>query len=329
MDPTDILGNGFAAFNGRYINPPFLMGAGGVELAAKEMTIDLQGLKTQALQNPGVPVALVTKGVSFGTITYANGMLDTSAVEGVDEDLVVRPFGRKGEFPTTRAFDIEAMLFHFGMEPVEAVGMNQDADGDGVENEVLVGELSALAIFTTNVEPPEERVKGRNPRHGRALFSSIGCADCHRPHLDTTSPMLTYSFPEVPDDPTQNIYYSARLDLPPAKFDRLPSGGIRVPMFSDLKRHDMGPGLAESFGSPLDSQFITARLWGIADTAPYLHDGRALTLTDAILAHGGEAQSARDAFANLSPGDQEGLLAFLRTLRTPRETQHGLSLGDM
>ena len=68
----------------------------------------------------------------------------------------------------------------------------------------------------------------------------------------------------------------------------------------------------------LDTWFTTARLWGVADTAPYLHDGRALTLTDAILFHGGEAQLARDAFDNLADADKEKMLIFLRTLRTPK-----------
>ena len=73
------------------------------------------------------------------------------------------------------------------------------------------------------------------------------------------------------------------------RFRQVPDGGLRVELFSDLKRHDMGPELAESFGSDLDARFITARLWGVADTAPYLHDGRAHTLRDAIMMNGGEA----------------------------------------
>ncbi len=96
-------------------------------------------------------------------------------------------------------------------------------------------------------------------------------------------------------------------------------GGLIVPLFADLKRHDMGPDLAESFGGELASQFTTARLWGVADTAPYLHDGRALMLTDAISLHGGEAQAARNAFVALRPHGKRALLAFLRALRTPRE----------
>ena len=108
--------------DGRFINPPFLLGSGGVELAGKEMTVELQQQKAFAMANAGQWVPLPAKGVSFGKIIYRNGMLDTSHVKGIEEDLVVRPFGRKGEFATVRGFDVDAMRFHFGMEPVEGVG---------------------------------------------------------------------------------------------------------------------------------------------------------------------------------------------------------------
>jgi cytochrome c peroxidase len=121
----------------------------------------------------------------------------------------------------------------------------------------------------------------------------------------------------VDTDPAANVYYSVDLRGKQPGFDPSPSGGVEVPLFSDLKRHDMGPGLAESAGTALDSQFITARLWGVADTAPYLHDGRAHTLEEAILLHGGEAQAARDAFAALGDQAKQELVAFLLTLRTP------------
>ncbi len=55
----------------------------------------------------------------------------------------------------------------------------------------------------------------------------------------------------------------------------------------------------------------------MADTAPYLHDGRATTLTEAILLHGGEAQAAADTFASLSDRERQEILEFLRSLRTP------------
>jgi CxxC motif-containing protein (DUF1111 family) len=161
------------------------------------------------------------------------------------------------------------------------------------------------------------------------VFENIGCADCHTPFLDTRSRILTYSFPEVETDPSANVFYAVDLTRTRAGFSRTPSGGIRVPLFSDLKRHDMGPGLAESTGSPLDRVFITARLWGVADTAPYLHDGRALTLTEAIGHHGGEAARSRARFARLSPAKKNRLLGFLRTLRTPQRVAEDLDVRDL
>ena len=321
IDVSDTAGLGFAFYNGRFINPPFLFGSGGVELLAREMTVQLQALKALAQQNPGIGVSLDAKGVSFGTISYdsGSGTFDTSGVMGIDSDLVVRPFGRKGEFATVRGFDRGAMAFHLGMQPVEDVGAGTDPDGDGVTDEILIGEMSALHIFNTNLEVPRTRGRNFETRAGFHQFVQVGCADCHRPFLDSDSRHLTYSFPEVETQPYSNVYYSTDLRSGPTEFRRSPSGGIRAELFSDLKRHDMGPGLAESFGSSLDSQFITARLWGIADTAPYLHDGRATTLTEAILAHGGEGQAARDNFASLSDPDRIRLLLFLRTLRTPKD----------
>jgi CxxC motif-containing protein (DUF1111 family) len=78
----------------------------------------------------------------------------------------------------------------------------------------------------------------------------------------------------------------------------------------------MGPGLAESIDEVGTgaSVFLTENLWGVGSTAPYLHDGRATTLTEAILAHGGEAQASRNAFVALNTGKQQDLLAFLENL---------------
>lgn len=319
IDVDDEGQSGFASFDGRYINPPFLFGSGGVELLAQEMTHDLQRIKALAPFSPDTDFALFTHGVSYGSLRWDSTTqdFDLSQVEGIEHDLVVRPFGRKGEFATVRAFDVDAVSFHFGMQAVEQVGAGVDADGDGVVNEILVGEISALHIFNTNLERPEIRDWNLVARMGSHVFESVGCADCHIPQLTTRSRELVYRFPEVETAPYENEFLRVDLTTTPAGFEALPQGGLVVPLFSDLKRHDMGPGLAESFGSPLDSQFITARLWGIADTAPYLHDGRATTLTDAILMHGGEAQAARDAFAALPSGDRVALLTFLKRLRTP------------
>ena len=323
IDPDDSSNNGFASFDGRLINPPFLFGAGGIEATGKEMTTALQALKLQAFTTPNVPVQLLAKGVDFGWITFNGSSFDTSGVVGIEPDLVVRPFGRKGEFHTTRAFDRGAMQFHFGIQPVEVVGAGNDGDNDGVVDELTEGEMSVLHIFA-QTNPRPRVVPSSAASNGLVIFDAIGCTDCHFPQLTTNSSTHTISFPDLETNPAANVYLSFNLRQAPTNFPANPGGGVVVPCFADLKRHDMGPGLMESFGSPLDAFFTTARLWGVADTAPYLHDGRATNLTEAIMAHGGEATQARMNFTNLTANGKTEVLALLRSLHTPKNPNEEL-----
>ncbi|WP_444913999.1 di-heme oxidoredictase family protein [Microbulbifer sp. TRSA007] len=324
IDVIDENFDGIAEFDGRLINPVFLFGAGGIELVGREMTHELQNLKQHALNNPGTIVELETKSVSFGSIIADEyGNLDTTNVEGVEHDLVVRPFGRKGDNASVREFDVSALAFHMGMQASEAFGgATADADNDGVVNEITVGDLSALSIFITTLEPPFD-VDDREHRDGRRLFSDIGCADCHRPTMVTQRRTLPYKLTGSPETPFEDIFYEVDLTKQPTNFRQTRNGGIEVAMFSDLKRHDMGEGLAENAFFQTDQQnreFITARLWGVADTAPYLHDGRATTLAEAIFLHdnpGSEASNAAQNFKYLSENDQNKILAFLMSLRMP------------
>jgi len=375
LDAADLDGNGFAAYNGRFINPPFVFGSGGVELVAKEMASELQKIAAHAKAEPGIWLELSTHGVDFGQIRYLpwdlcpqpvldarairaertaklglesaagdNALtvqghpfarldtarirpiyedsafcLDSTRLVGIDTDLVVRPFGRKGTNATTRNFDEGAMAFHFGIQPVEAVGPG-DPDQDGVEDELTAGEMSALAIFNTHLERPFMDPLDSQARLGLKSFQKIGCADCHRPVLKTISSVLSYSYPEIDADPYANIFFKTDLSEPPPAFPKTTAGGIYVPLFSDLKRHDMGERLQETLrdATPRENrEFVTARLWGIADSGPYLHDGRASTLTEAIRWHGGEAEAAGTAFESLPDHQKESLLHFLRHLRTP------------
>ncbi len=331
--------DGVADFNGRFANPPFLFGGGGVELLAKEMTIDLQNALALARTSPqGTSVQLTTHGVDFGSITsLGNGDVDLGGVVGVGPEdidsvapesaLVVRPFGRKGENFTMRDFDRGAMQFHFGIQPVEVVGAGIDADGDFLADEVTVGEMTALHVFDVTNPPPFIAALDPQAVRGFLSFLDIGCADCHRPVLRTRGRTVPLAHPEVDTDPTANVY--ANINLLSAGFVPDPLGGVFVPLFADLKRHDMGDRLAESFevDDPAaigNRRFTTARLWGIADTAPYLHDGRATTLFDAIEFHGGEAQDARDRFVALPVQTRRALIAFLKTLKTPERPNEEL-----
>ena len=217
-DIDDSEGNGFARVSGRVINPPFTFGAGGVELLGREMTADLQELMADAVGRPGTPVALVTKGVSFGTLVFDGTDLDFTDVSGIDADLIVRPFGRKGCCSTVREFDLGAMQFHHGIQPVEVVGEDVDADGDGVENEITVGEISAMHIFQTSLERPRHRGKSSQTEVGDDIYDEIGCAECHIPQLVRDKRFLTFSFPDEPTDPTADVYFEIDLSEKPTKF---------------------------------------------------------------------------------------------------------------
>ena len=324
IDVADTEQNGFARMNGRLINPPFLFGSGGVELVGLEMTQELQELKAFAIANPGTVVTLETKGVNFGTIIAdANGHIDHSGIEGIDEDLVVRPFGRKGEFETIRNFDVGATAFHFGMQANEHFGPDTDQDNDGVFNELTLGDLSALSIFNTTMDRPFELPLDSRGRKGRNLFRAIGCTDCHVPVLDTNRRNLPYKLTGAPEAPFEDTFYAVDLTKDPMRFEKNNKGGIKVRLFADLKRHDMGDRLVETTdlqSAQFNREFTTARLWGVADTAPYIHDGRALTIREAVQMHdsnGSEASFAAQNFASLSSSDQAAILRFLGSLRTP------------
>ena len=147
-----------------------------------------------------------------------------------------------------------------------------------------MAEMTVLHFF--DVTNPRAACSGRIDADAAArlpeLFQNIGCADCHRPaHQHPHRRRCRWPTRRSPNDPRgQRLHQSTCVQV---GFDRMPSGtGVDVPLFADLKRHDMGPRLAETFERgerrSRTSDFITARLWGIADTAPYLHDGRATTL---------------------------------------------------
>ena len=103
-------------------------------------------------------------------------------------------------------------------------------------------------------------------------------------------------------------------------------------IFTDFKRHDLGPNFHErEYDGTLRTEFLTTALWGVGSTAPYGHDGRTLSLEDVIRRHGGEAQDARDNFASLSSSSRSAILAFLNSLLlfSPDDTPSNLEGGGI
>ncbi len=105
-------------------------------------------------------------------------------------------------------------------------------------------------------------------------------------------------------------------------------GTVKVPLYSDLRRHKMGQDLSDPIAQETEIQsilippdeFLTRPLWGVADTGPWMHDGRATTLRQAILMHSGdgsEANESIESYNSLTKSEQSALVEFLRSLRTP------------
>ncbi len=111
-----------------------------------------------------------------------------------------------------------------------------------------------------------------------------------------------------------------------------PLGGtfLARSIFTDFKRHDLGPNFHEiNYDGTIRKEFLTTALWGVGSTGPYGHDGRSPTLLDVILRHGGEAQSVRNAFAASSSTTQRNVIAMLNALILfpPDDTASSLPLG--
>src|SRR5262247_2833341 len=184
-------------------------GSGAIEMLAREMTVDLQALRQLAIGKAlqfgrDHTVSLVTKGVSFGQIiARPDGSVDTSKVEGVDPDLVIKPFHQKGVVNSVRVFTVNAYNHHHGMQAVERFGVGQkdsqgnvittnDFDEDGVPDELTVGDITAATIFQVAMNIPGRVIPSDPARRaaaarGESLFSEIGCTDCHKPALTLNS----------------------------------------------------------------------------------------------------------------------------------------------
>jgi len=355
---------------------PALMGLGAEQRLAEEMTQAIANQVTTARAtavrtNTNVNVNLTAKGVSFGTMVVApNASNDVlTGIQGIDTDLIVKPFQWKGVVSFVRDFVRGAGHNELGMQGVELTGVGVDGDGDGVVDELGYGdigtmaaymatqarpvrltELAAAGLITATVAPPGlptlTAADIASINRGQTLFASSGCATCHVQQMTLNNPVFQEPSADsryrdesfaggvlpasVGVDSANPIRANLITDIVDNMNIPLPNGGTVslgglepngaggaiVRIFSDLKRHDMGTGLAEGFaenGVP-NTIFMTRGLWGVGVTAPYMHDGRATTLMSAILEHGGEAATARSNVQALSAAQQTDLVNFLKNL---------------
>lgn len=323
-------------------NTNHLFGAGLVELLAREMSVDLQLIRRNALAlaretGEAQRSTLVSKGVRFGWITAKpDGLLELKEIDGVDTDLVIRPFSQKGVMTSLRQFTVNALNHHHGMQPVERFGARwtgeADFDEDNKSDELTLGDVSSLVAWQASLPPPGQMVPTNvdwqnAAKQGAEVFQTIGCASCHVPALPLNS--LEFHDPGPLDaagtlriDETQSgaVYDLSLLDWA-QNLPRNEQGQVMVPLFGDLKRHKMTDRQISAFGNELLSQrfverdvFQTTELWGVGSTAPYGHRGDMTTFDEVIQAHGGAGRDAREAYLDLEDVDQSALIAYLKTL---------------
>lgn len=205
-------------------------------------------------------------------------------------------FGHKADVATIEDFTRSALLLEMGLtsRPGDRDLVSGAMPPPGTDpvrepevDSIVVALLTDFARFLAPPAPAEPRSQEQADTlaTGRRLFERVGCTGCHTPSMRTASHDVTA--------------LSRRT----------------IHLYSDLLLHDMGPELANVCAQDADPRELrTSPLMGLQHREFFLHDGRALDLRDAILEHGGEAESARDAFARLPWMAQEFVIIFLRSL---------------
>lgn len=341
-----------------------MFGSGYIEMLARQMTEDLQGIRDRL--RPGMSAPLVTKGVSFGALVHnADGTWDTSRVEGLaapsassngttGPTLIVRPFHQAGAVISLRQFTNNAFNHHHGIQSSERFGHGVDADGDGFVDELTRADITAVSLFQATMAVPGRVIPDDSAIEaavmlGERKFTGVGCASCHLPALPLDRQGWFYSEPNpfnpagnlrVADAAAVTVDLGAR-HLPEPRLQPV-NGVVWVPAFTDLKLHDITSGPSDPNREPLDmnapagtaafmagnSRFLTRKLWGVANQGPYFHHGQFTTMREAILAHAGEAAAQRAAFEALTAHEQDCVIEFLKTLQVLRPGTRALVVDE-
>lgn len=167
-------------------------------------------------------------------------------------------------------------------------------DGDERGTEIDAEGLDLVTFYSQNLGVPARRnMDDPQVLRGKELFYSTGCASCHWPKF------VTHRLEDQPEQSFQLIW-----------------------PYTDMLLHDLGPGLADNRpeARATGQEWRTPPLWGIGLTeqvsghTKFLHDGRARSLLEAVLWHGGEAQTQRDTVVDMPTEDREALIRFLESL---------------
>ncbi|KQW32381.1 thiol oxidoreductase [Rhizobium sp. Root274] len=321
---------------------PGLSAEGRMQIRYDEQAVTLAGGETEMLRNPTYSVSDLAYGPLDPTTTLspriANPMIGLGLIEAIAEEDILAladPEDANGDGisgKAARARDHrtgEIKLGRFGWKAQNASVRDQSANafagdigistpddprsfGDctpaqvqcltsatGVQTRLGDTEapdpvLDLVIFYAKNLAPPARRDVGdAEVLRGKQLFYDSGCTACHTPKFVTSR-----------------------------KADNKAQAFQLIWPYSDFLLHDMGEGLSDgqTVGDATGTEWRTPPLWGIGLTKAvnghtfFLHDGRARSLTEAILWHGGEATAARDLFAASAPKDRKALITFLESL---------------
>jgi hypothetical protein len=236
-----------------------------------------------ALFNMGAIDALDERAIVESAIAYPDGVYGRpNWIAAPDGTRRAGRFGWKADTVTLEAFVAQAFRNELGMtSPLEPRDLVESRPGDprcAGEHEAPEDDgtlVRAVTAFVATLQPPSTPCVRCGA--GASVFASIGCAECH----------------------------ATRVLAPSQR-----------PLYSDLLLHDMGPALDDGFvqGAARGVDWRTTPLAGLATRRRLLHDGRAITVADALLAHDGEASRAARAFRTLDAQSRFALITFLNTL---------------
>lgn len=249
-----------------------------------------------------IPEAAILNGIhspekiAWGVQGTANHVWDRE-----QQKTVLGRFGWKAGQPSIAQQNAQAFVSDMGLtsaifpqDECTATQVNCQQAAHGGEPEVSENIAQHVLFYTRHLGVPQRRnLYDAQVLAGRRLFYQAGCQHCHTPRF------VTGAQASEPSLANQVIY-----------------------PYSDLLLHDMGEGLADQRGEFLANgqQWRTAPLWGLGLTervsgqVNLLHDGRARSILEAILWHGGEAQKSKDAVLNFNAVERENLLRFLNSL---------------
>jgi CxxC motif-containing protein (DUF1111 family) len=247
-------------------------------------------------------------------------------------------FGWKAQKPSLEDFALTACAVELGLNVPghEQAGVPLKPDYKAPGLDMNMAECDALVSYLRNLPAPVERKpataqEAATVSAGHKLFASVGCAKCHVEKVATAngvySDLLLHDMgPELGDSGDYGVFTP---DTPEEEQDdaaqtvagapgALPQGST-VPHMPQSGANPAAPQLAKLVGA-LRQEWRTPPLWGVRDSGPYLHDGRADTLEQAIAFHGGQGAQSALKFFSLKPDERRQLISFLKSLTAPEPT---------